>query len=181
MLQRLKIRDDCNHGFPDWPNHGVLRQRLSYYGNWSRWRPVGRRDPEKADYKSAKSTVLSCGVFSIWVFGNFAPIFLNRESYMVMLTEGYGAEYAATLNTYMPMWIAPILLVACFVFGLVGGMIGKAICKSTSSVPVLHNGAGNSAQQKTEQGLRLDPRTKLLLIFIISILSWVEQAEKLWG
>lgn len=63
---------------------------------------------KKADYKSAKSTVLSCGVFSIWVFGNFAPIFLNRESYMVMLTEGYGAEYAATLNTYMPMWIAPI-------------------------------------------------------------------------
>ena len=54
---------------------------------------------KKADYKSAKSTVLSCGVFSIWVFGNFAPIFLNRESYMVMLTEGYGAEYAATLNT----------------------------------------------------------------------------------
>lgn len=34
---------------------------------------------------------------------------------------------------------------------------------------VLRNGAGNSAQQKTEQGLRLDPRTKLLLIFIISI------------
>lgn len=38
-------------------------------------------------------------------------------------------EYAATLNTYMPMWIAPILLVACFVFGIVGGLIGKAICK----------------------------------------------------
>ena len=54
-------------------------------------------------YKSAKSSVLSCGVFSIWVFGNFAPIFLNRESYMVMLTEGYGAEYAATLNSYMPV------------------------------------------------------------------------------
>lgn len=53
---------------------------------------------KKADYKSAKSTVLSCGVFSIWVFGNFAPIFLNRESYMVMLTEGYGAEYAAMLS-----------------------------------------------------------------------------------
>ena len=84
---------------------------------------------KKAEYKSAKSTVLSCGVFSIWVFGNFAPIFLNRESYMVMLTEGYGAEYAATLNTYMPMWIAPILLVAFFVLGIVGGLIGKAICK----------------------------------------------------
>lgn len=67
---------------------------------------------KKADYKSSKSAVLSCGAFSIWVFGNFAPIFLNRDSYLVMLTEGYGAEYATTLNTYMPMWIAPILLVA---------------------------------------------------------------------
>ena len=84
---------------------------------------------KKADYKSSKSAVLSCGAFSIWVFGNFAPIFLNRDSYLVMLTEGYGAEYATTLNTYMPMWIAPILLVACFVFGIVGGVIGKAICK----------------------------------------------------
>ena len=47
--------------------------------------------------------------------------------------------------------------------------MGKPFAKSTSSVPVLHNGAGNSAQQKNRQGLRLDPRTKLLLIFIISI------------
>ena len=30
---------------------------------------------------------------------------------------------------HIHMWIAPILLVACFVFGLVGGVIGKAICK----------------------------------------------------
>ena len=51
-------------------------------------------------YKSAKSSVLSCGVFSIWVFGNFAPIFLNRESYMVMLTEGYGAEYPPQHGLY---------------------------------------------------------------------------------
>ena len=91
---------------------------------------VGRQNQsENLTEDVYKRQVLSCGVFSIWVFGNFAPIFLNRESYMVMLTEGYGAEYAATLNSYMPMWIAPVLLVACFVFGLVGGLLGKAICK----------------------------------------------------
>ena len=33
------------------------------------------------------------------------------------------------INSEDYMWIAPILLVACFVFGLVGGVIGKAICK----------------------------------------------------
>lgn len=53
----------------------------------------------------------------------------KRRLELVMLTEGYGVEYATTLNTYMPMWIAPVLLVACFVFGLIGGLIGKAICK----------------------------------------------------
>lgn len=34
--------------------NGVLRQRLSYYGNWSRWRPVGRRDPEKGGLQKCK-------------------------------------------------------------------------------------------------------------------------------
>lgn len=43
-----------NYGFPDWPDYGVLRQRLSYYGNWSRWRPVGRRDPEKGGLQKCK-------------------------------------------------------------------------------------------------------------------------------
>ena len=92
------------------PHERRLFQRLNllikhYPGSlWSNEQHERRMQYQCAvqGYKSAKSTVLSCGVFSIWVFGNFAPIFLNRESYMVMLTEGYGAEYAATLNTYMP-------------------------------------------------------------------------------
>ena len=131
MLQRLKkFRDDCNHGFPDWPKswcssaNGYLTMVTGLVGGL-----LADVILKKADYKSAKSTVLSCGVFSIWVFGNFAPIFLNRESYMVMLTEGYGTEYAATLNTYMPMWIAPILLLPALCLALSDGMIGKAICK----------------------------------------------------
>lgn len=68
------------------------------------------------------------------------------------------------------MWIAPILLVACFVFGLVGGMIGKAICKKHfRACRYCIMAREILLSKKTEQGLRLDPRTKLLLIFIISI------------
>ena len=42
--------------------NGVLRQRLSYYGNWSCWRPVGRRDPEKGGLQKCKeySSFLRC-------------------------------------------------------------------------------------------------------------------------
>ena len=137
---------------------------------------------KKADYKSAKSTVLSCGVFSIWVFGNFAPIFLNRESYLVMLTEGYGAEYAATLNTYMPMWIAPILLVACFVFGIVGGLIGKAICKKhfqRAGIAYWRGKFFSAKKQKRVCGLI---RVQSCCSSSSSVfLSWEGQAEKLWG
>ena len=36
--------------------------------------------------------------------------------------------------------------------------------------------------KKTEQGLRLDPRTKTVAhLHHKHFLSWVEQAEKLWG
>ena len=66
-----------------------------------------------------------------------------------MLTEGYGAEYAATLNTYMPMWIAPILLVACFVFGLVGG----EMCIRDRSKLKIMKADHNSKQFRLEDSL----------------------------
>ena len=57
------------------------------------------------------------------------PFFVGREAYLAQLQEGYGAEYVSTVSSYMPMWILPILLIATFIFGLLGGLIGKAICK----------------------------------------------------
>ncbi|MDO4651034.1 MAG: MptD family putative ECF transporter S component, partial [Eubacteriales bacterium] len=36
---------------------------------------------KKGNYQSAKCAVLTSGVFSIWVWGNFIPLFTNIEKY----------------------------------------------------------------------------------------------------
>ena len=73
------------------------------------------------DYKNAKREVLIHGVFSMWVIGAFIPIVVTRDAYYQNLLPGYGQEYADTLMAYMPDWILPVLLIAAFVSGLVGG------------------------------------------------------------
>lgn len=78
-------------------------------------------------YQKTRMKVFAHGVFSIWIVGNFIPVIIARDSYYQMLLSGYGQEYADTLMGYMPSWILPILIVACFVSGLVGGLIGYSI------------------------------------------------------
>lgn len=80
-------------------------------------------------YKSVKMEVLTHGVFSIWTIGAFIPIIVTRVSYYEKLIPSFGQEYADTLMRYMPDWILPVLAVACFASGLLGGLIGRKISK----------------------------------------------------
>lgn len=84
---------------------------------------------KSGQYRSVKKSIFGYGIFSMWLFGNFMPFFIGREAQFSMLVKGYGQEYAKALETLMPTWSAPILLLACFVFGIIGGLIGKSICK----------------------------------------------------
>ncbi|MCQ4928175.1 MptD family putative ECF transporter S component, partial [Veillonella parvula] len=56
------------------------------------------------------------------------PLFFNREAYWAT-RQSFGEEYITTLNSLMPMWLCPVLLIASFVFGIIGGMFGKALLK----------------------------------------------------
>lgn len=81
-------------------------------------------------YQSKWKAILAYGFFSISVFGNLLPIFTSRDAYYDMLVgSSYGAEYANTLMAYMPDWIAPVLLVCCFAFGILGGILGSVVLK----------------------------------------------------
>ena len=81
-------------------------------------------------YESAKKGILSYGLFSVGIFGNFLAIYISRDSYYDSLVAGnYGAEYADTLMRYMPDWSAPVLALCCFGFGLLGGLLGRRILK----------------------------------------------------
>jgi energy-coupling factor transport system substrate-specific component len=82
------------------------------------------------NYQSAKRAVLAYGVWCISIFGNFIPTFFARAAYYDrMISGGYGQEFADAYMYYMPEWIAPVLLVACFVFGILGGLLGRAVLK----------------------------------------------------
>lgn len=81
-------------------------------------------------YKNIKRSIVTNGVFSMWVIGNLLPITMNRASYADNLRSlGYGDVYVITLMNYMPGWIIPVLLAVSFLCGLLGGAIGTYYLK----------------------------------------------------
>lgn len=79
-------------------------------------------------YKSATKGIFTHGIYCIWVWGNFLPMFINIDKYF-STRQDYGQEYIDALTKLMPGWMCPVLLIACFVSGVIGAMIGKALLK----------------------------------------------------
>lgn len=83
---------------------------------------------KSGNYKSAVKTVIGNGVFHIILFGNFLPIYLNADEYF-STRQSFGQEYITSLSNIMQPWTAPLLLVSCFVCGMLGALIGKKLLK----------------------------------------------------
>jgi energy-coupling factor transport system substrate-specific component len=82
------------------------------------------------NYKSFKKTVLSYGVFCLWICANYFPVIITADSYRQDLLEGgYSAEYCDNLFSVINSKTIIILLILCFVFGCIGAFIGKAVVK----------------------------------------------------
>ena len=84
---------------------------------------------KSGNYASVTKSIVSHAVFSLWIFGNYLLFYLNHESYMKTREEMIGREYVDKLNSLLPMWSWVILLAATLIFGLIGGLIGKAMLK----------------------------------------------------
>ena len=81
-------------------------------------------------YKSFKKTVVSYGVFCLWVCSNYLPVVTTADSYRKGLLEsGYSIEYCDNLFRVVNYKTLAILAVCCFVFGCLGALIGKAVVK----------------------------------------------------
>ncbi|MCR5061468.1 MAG: MptD family putative ECF transporter S component [Saccharofermentans sp.] len=81
-------------------------------------------------YKSFKTTMLSYGVFCLWICANYFPVIITAESYRQDLIDGgYSAEYCNNLFLAINYKTIAVLLVLCFVFGCIGAVIGKAVVK----------------------------------------------------
>jgi energy-coupling factor transport system substrate-specific component len=83
---------------------------------------------KRAGYSKAGASVVVCGVFSIWLWGNFIPIILDPAGYFAVRPE-YGADYAAAMAVLFPPIMNLVLPVTCFVCGLVGGLFGRILLK----------------------------------------------------
>ncbi|EWM52189.1 MptD family putative ECF transporter S component [Ruminococcus flavefaciens] len=81
-------------------------------------------------YKSFRETVISYGVFCLWICANYFPVVVSADSYRKNLIDvGYSVEYCDNLFRAINSKTIAVLLVLCFVFGCVGALIGKAIVK----------------------------------------------------
>ena len=79
-------------------------------------------------YKSVKKSILSYGIFSMCIWGNYLPLFTDYEGYFAQ-RESYGQAYIDAVQRLMPLWMAPVLLTSCLVCGIIGGNLGKALLK----------------------------------------------------
>ena len=81
-------------------------------------------------YKSFKKTVLSYGVFFLWICANYFPVIVTVESYRQRLLDGgFSAEYAESLFRAINTKTIAVLMLLCFVFGCIGAYMGKAVVK----------------------------------------------------
>lgn len=83
---------------------------------------------KSGNYKSASKALLTYGIFSIWMWGNFIPLFFNAEKYF-STRQDFGQEYISTLTSLMPMWMCPVLFIVTFACGIIGGLIGSSVLK----------------------------------------------------
>ena len=81
-------------------------------------------------YKSWKKTVISCGVFNLWVSASYLPLVLTADSYKQSLIEGgFDASFADTLFMLVTPVTYPVIILLCFVCGVIGAFIGKAVVR----------------------------------------------------
>ncbi len=83
---------------------------------------------KSGEYKSINKAILSYAFFSMWIFGNYLPLFTDYEGYFAQRAD-FGQAYIDAISNLMPIWMAPILLVSCFICGIIGGFLGRAILK----------------------------------------------------
>ena len=85
---------------------------------------------KSGNYKSKKITILSYAVFSLWVTASYLPLVITADSYKASLLEGgYDESFVSTLFTLVTPITYPIIIVICFVCGIIGALIGKAVAK----------------------------------------------------
>ena len=120
---------------------------------------------KSGDYKSAKKSILGYAVFSLWMVGTYIPMYFMVEDSWASFAASFGEEYADRVMAVMPMWSIILVVAGIFVFAILGGLLGKTLLK-------IMEGVSFSATTDKRKGIRLDPRTKLILLLTVTTLMF---------
>lgn len=80
-------------------------------------------------YKNFKKLKLGYAVFSIWTIGFNIRMYVDRANYFSSQVEQYGQEYVDKLISLTPGWTLPLSIIATFVLGYVGALLGTSMFK----------------------------------------------------
>ncbi len=81
-------------------------------------------------YKSFKKTVISYAFFCLWICANYFPVLVTAEAYRQDLSDGgFSAEYVDSLFKAINLHTIGILVVICFICGIIGAFFGKAVVR----------------------------------------------------
>ena len=100
-------------------------------------------------YKSFRKTVISYGVFCLWICANFFPILVTADSYRKDLVNGgFSQEYADNLFRAINTKTIAVLLLVCFICAVSAHASEKNLSGNTSRKQASHN-AGCSWKKRS--------------------------------
>ena len=83
-------------------------------------------------YKSWKKTVIRLrAVFNLWVSASYLPPHSRQQDLTSksLIESGFDASFADTLFTLVTPATYPVIILLCFVCGVIGAFIGKAVVR----------------------------------------------------
>ncbi len=81
-------------------------------------------------YSSANLCVLSYAVLSVSVSGNYVNQLTASSEWVAEKATTFGEAYMSATQGYLSIWwVFPLLILLCFIGGLIGGFLGKAVLK----------------------------------------------------
>jgi len=81
-------------------------------------------------YQKSSACILAYAVSCISVAGNYVHWLSASEKWITSKAASYGELFMNSIKGYFDMWwVFPLLVVFCFIGGLLGGLLGKAVLK----------------------------------------------------
>lgn len=91
---------------------------------------IGELILKLTQYKKSMGCVLAYAVSSICIAGNYVHWLNASEEWIKSTAAGYGEVYMNTVAGYFKIWwVFALMIIACFVGGLLGGLLGRKVLK----------------------------------------------------